>query len=351
LNPTLPEPIRPRWGLDGAATVYDYPPGVRRVATELIARLTASEDLDAIPLVPAKDEPERTWRHRELPRLAKSLHLAGLVSFTSAFPILGPGRRVQLIHELPWRHGAAENSGLGHRLWARHGWRRASAMVVPSERVLADLQDEAPRAANRAHVIPWGLSDGFSPATMPDDADRLARLGLAAGPFVLAAGATRPKKRLDASLAALALLGKDAPNLVVTGSITEQLAVDLRYARTLGLEGKLTFLGRVDEPDLHALTRHATVALVLADSEGFGLPALEALGSGTPVIVPPGTAQAEVAGARGITIASDDPNAIARAVREALNSPPAPTPLVEHAQNFTWAQSAHRLEVLLETLR
>lgn len=350
MNPSPTPSNLPRWGLDAAATVFAYPPGVARVASELIARLVASEALEAIPLVPAADESERTWRHWELPRLARRLGLTGLVSFTSAFPILGPGHRVQLIHELPWCHGERENSGLGHRLWARHGWRRAAGLVVPSERVLADLGDQAPRAAEKAHVIPWGLSEGFSPKPRADDDERLARLGLEASTYVLAAGATRPKKRLDACLDALALLGRGAPKLVVTGSLNAGVSADLTRARTLGLEGKLTFLGHVDEPDLWALTRRASLALVLADSEGFGLPALEALGSGTPVLVSPGSAQAEVAGAAGIAIPADDPAGIAAEVRRAIQNPPPSAPLVERAQKLTWEASQSRLQELLLAL-
>lgn len=377
----------PRYGLDAAATVFRYPPGVRRVAEELTRRLAASERVVGIPLVPAVDDSERTWRHRELPRLAKQLGLAGIVSFTSAFPLLGPGRRVQVIHELPWRHGVKENAGRGHRLWARQGWRRASAIVVPSERVLADLADDAPRAARIARVIPWGLSEGFGPGAVADEGDeekrlelsererlerpkldkgeriqqqrldeneRLQRLGLGEREFLLAAGATRPKKRLDACLVALAQLGARAPALVVTGEITEALTSDLRLARTLGLEGKLVFLGRVDEADMALLTRRARAALSLADSEGFGFGTLEALGSGTPVLVTPGSAQAELAGECGLVVSPEDPDGIAAALRrileQASGSAAEASARVERARNYSWETTVRRLEDLLVSI-
>ena len=391
----------PRYGLDAAATIFRYPPGVRRVADELTRRLAASTRVVGIPLVPAVDDSERTWRHRELPRLAKRLGLAGIVSFTSAFPLLGPGRRVQVIHELPWRHGVKENAGRGHRLWARQGWRRASAIVVPSERVLADLADETPRAARIARVIPWGLSAEFGPGALlgsseegerlgldegerrelgdrelrerlgldgggridpeeserlrqlkHDQNERLQRLGIGEREFLLAAGATRPKKRLDACLVALAQLGARAPMLIVTGEITEALAGDLRLARTLGLEGKLVFLGRVKEADMALLTRRARAALSLADSEGFGFGTLEALGSGVPVLVTRGSAQAELAGEHGIVVDPEDPDGVASALRGVLGprNDVEAARRIEHARGYPWAETVRRLEDLLVSL-
>jgi len=351
-----PPDHRFRLGLDGAATVFDYPPGVRRVAANLLPALSAGGH---VPLVPAADEPERHWRHHELPRLERELGLDGILSFTSAFPIRGKGLRIQTLHELPWSHGVQENAGFGHRLWARHGRRRAALVLVPSVRVLMDLEDFAPAAARRAAVLPWGVGPPFTEDEDPQrpDGELLASLGLdATRPFVLVPGGTRPKKRVDAVLQGLAGLGKDAPDLVVTGAATGQITEDLRVARTLGLEGALRYVGPVEDAAMAALYRSCHAVCVLSDSEGFGFGALEGLAAGAPVLVPPATAQAEVAGDFALQVDSDDLAGIGRALTGVLERHGTEPEAVERARRRseaagrTWEATAEHLRVLLESL-
>jgi len=339
---------RPRYGLDAAATVFDYPPGVRRVCRELIDGLSSHPAVEALPLVPAADDDPRAWRNRELPRLERELNLTGLVSFTSAFPLRGRGVRIQLIHELPWRHGASENAGWRHKLWARHGWRRASAIVVPSGRVLADLEDESKRAARKTQVIPWGISAAFGPKPNTNDDAVLDELGLGGKPFFLMAGASRPKKRVDLAVTALLSLHDSGARLVVTGALHASISKELMLARNLGLEGRLVYTGELDEPVLATLTRRAAGALSLADSEGFGLGTLEALASGTPVVVRPGSAPSEIAGPHAIE--ADDPESIGAALRALIAAPdtaPKPTALVAHSKRYSWERATGEFAELL----
>ena len=327
----MPRPLR--LGLDGAALTFPYPPGVARVARELLPRLEAAGH---VPLVPAADERERRWRHRELPRLERELDLDGILSLTSAFPVLGRGLRIQTIHELPWRHGVPENAGRTHRLWARHGRRRADLVLVPSERVLADLADFAPAAAAKARVLAWGVDEPFtaapSEALAADDVARLTALGVEPDPpFVLVPGGARPKKRVDLVVQGIAPLrgaggeGADAPRILVTGAVdlaSGGLDEALRLARTLGIEDRLKYLGPVADEDLAALYRAALAVCVLSDSEGFGLGALEGLACGAPVLVPAGSAQAEVLGSPSLPmprrLPPGDPEALHGALVELL---------------------------------
>ncbi|MDF1800102.1 MAG: glycosyltransferase [Planctomycetota bacterium] len=355
-NENQPRAPRIRLGLDGAATVFDYPPGVRRVVTSLLPRLAAAGH---VPLVPAADEPERRWRHRELPRLERDLGLDGILSFTSAFPLRGRGLRIQTLHELPWRHGVQENAGLGHRLWARHGRRRAALVLVPSVRVLMDLEDFAPAAARRAAVLPWGVGEPFTLDEDPllADAEILARLGLEPGrPFVLVPGGTRPKKRVDAVLQGLAGLGKQDLDLVVTGRATGQITDDLRVARTLGLEHALRYLGPVEDVEMAALYRSCHAVCVLSDSEGFGFGALEGLAAGAPVLVPPATAQAEVAGDFALQVHSGDLAGIGAALAGVLERHGTGPEAEQRARRRsaaaarTWKATAEGLQAHLESL-
>ena len=348
---------RPRFGLDGAATVFAYPPGVRRVAAQISAGLQTSARVEALPLVPAADENERAWRHQELPRLERELGLDGIVSFTSAFPVRGRGRRVQLIHELPWRHGETENADWKHRLWARHGWRRARAIVVPSERVLADLESESRRAAAKTTVISWGASAAFRPSAAPvpnaDELATLTRLGVGVRPFFLIAGGTRAKKRAELAITAMISVAQTDAQLVITGALQARNARDLQLARNLGLEGRVHFVGTIPEAELALLTRRATAALSLAKSEGFGLGTLEALASGTRVVVLPASAPAEIAGP--LALCAEDAESLGGTLQTLLAAPITPEQkslAVERARAFTLDRAVTAFEdVLLDIAR
>ena len=124
---------------------------------------------------------------------------------------------VQTVHEAPWRHGAQENAGLTHRLWARLGRSRAALVVTPSAAVAADLGGH-----DKLRVIPWGVESAFTPEPSErDSALRTAVPDLPEGPFVLCLGGTRRKKRLDRLLAGTAASTHPLP-VVCTGPRTPE---------------------------------------------------------------------------------------------------------------------------------
>jgi glycosyltransferase involved in cell wall biosynthesis len=334
-----------RIAFDTAPLVRPYPPGVVRATRGLLEGLREHTALEVLELAPGKGEGERWWRQRKLPRQAAAAACAGIHSPVSAFAWRGPGRRVQTMHELPWRHDAHENSGLTHRFWARFGPSRADAVICPTEIVRRDLQAESPRAKAKLFACPWGLGQAFADVRQgnrePDSHGR---------PFALAVGAVRRKKNLAACLRALACgtppLG-DELDLVVTGPPTEDLDADLELARALGLEQRVRVAGNIADSELADLMAHAACVVVLSRSEGFGFPVLEALACGTPVVVSAGSAQAEVAGSEGIVVDPDDSLAVAAAFRRALGEPEeACTQRRTRAAEFTWRRCARQVEEL-----
>jgi glycosyltransferase involved in cell wall biosynthesis len=105
------------------------------------------------------------------------------------------------------------------------------------------------------------------------------------------------------------------------------------------------FLGELADADLAALYRNAAAVAVLARSEGFGLPALESLACGTPVIVPRESAQAEVAGDAGIPVDADDAASVAEGIARALVVDAQQRAHgVARAAEFTWDRSAALVE-------
>ena len=282
--------------------------------------------------------------------------LRGLHSFTSAVPLLGPGARVQTVHELPWRHGEPENAGWRHRAWAAVGPWRADRVVCPTQLVARDLARHASVDARRIRVVPWGVGPPFRAEESPDDDERLARLGVGPDPFVLCPGGARPKKNLAALLRGAARLtsGPGAHlEIVVTGERATARTPDRDgdLATRLGMDLRTKLVGDVDDATLATLLRRASLVALLSRSEGFGLPVLEAFASGTPVLVPHGTAQAEVAGELAFLVRTDDPDDVARGLTEALaRGPTLRATLIAFAGERTWDATARMIEALWEEL-
>lgn len=340
-----------RIGFDVSPLLRPHPPGVERATRGLVRALEArSGELEIVRLAPTDDEDLRVWRQRRLPRLARELGLDGIHSPVSAFPWRGPGLRLQTVHELPWRHGVRENSDLRHRLWAALGSRRADLVVAPSAHVAQDL-------GGRARVVPFGLDPGFGSEPDPGDPDTfgvdevlLGRYRLPEEPLALCPGAVRAKKNLAALLAGLAELrrrGGPRVQAVVTGAETPDLRRDLGTASKLGLARFVSTPGSLPEAHLAGLYRLAAVVPVLSRSEGFAFPVLEALAAGTPVLVPPASAQAELAGPAGLEVDPDSPGSVADGLERALaERESGRAERLRRAAEFPWARSAEAVAAL-----
>jgi len=327
-----------RVGFDVSPLHRPHPRGVVRVVAGLVEALERRGKLEVVRLAPEPGAHSARWRQVELPRAEARLGLAGIHSCVSSFPLRGAGKRVATIHELPWLHGVAENAGWRHRMWARLGPRRADLVMTATETTARDVRAYSGVDARRVRVVPWGLDAVFAGGARTDDEAVLARCGLRRGAYVLCAGGGRAKKRAEAaSRGAVELARRGGPRLavVVTGPVDPRVAG----------EGGAQFAGDLSDADLAALYRGAAAVGVLARSEGFGLPVLEACAAGTPVLVTLGGAQAEVAGIGGIPVDPDDAGSVAEGLGRALASTGADrTARVARAAEFTWDRSAALVE-------
>lgn len=336
-----------RIGLDLGVLAAPHPPGVQRVAQELSERLLQRAEWEWVPLIPEASEsgasPRRRslwWRQWQLPRKVREARLDGLQTFTSAFPLGLSCPCVPVLHELPWRHGVTENAGRRHRAWIRLAAARASAAMVPSRHVWRDLAVVAPGLADRTRVIPWGVHERYRATDEELEQERDAQV------WVL--GGTRPKKRADAAILALAHFQSSVPlRLVITGD-EHPHTLELRaLAEQLGVAERVEFRAHVDEARLPAELKRATAVFSLGDSEGFGLPVLEALAAGTPAIVPLKSAQSEVAGDRALHALADDPRTLVGALRRAVaQGPQERRANRDHAVRSDWDRVAREVEHL-----
>jgi glycosyltransferase involved in cell wall biosynthesis len=230
------------------------------------------------------------------------------------------------------------------RVMLRLAVRRAACLITVSEATRGELAQYLGVPAARVRVIPNGVAPHFRPA---DDAAvlaaRLGKHGLVP-PYWLFVGNPMPHKNVPRLLDAYAGLSAQTGPLVLAGV---RGAAGPALARTIearGLQGRVVILPPLPESELPPLYQGAT-ALVLASLwEGFGLPALEAMACGTPVVVADRGGVAEVVADAGLRV---DPTNV-DALREALYNLSVHAPLraalraagLARARAFSWRRAA-----------
>jgi glycosyltransferase involved in cell wall biosynthesis len=236
--------------------------------------------------------------------------------------------------------------------------RRAARVVTVSEHARADLLALWPwLVPERIVAIPNGVSAAFRPL---DDASRRVadRFGIEA-PYALALGALQPRKNVPRLLEAWATLKARAPGpelLVLAGKPKQDADRYRALAARFGIADEVRFLGHVEagEP-LVELIAGARALVDVSLYEGFGLPVLEAMACGTPVVAADATALPETAGEAGLLVDPLSPGAIADGLATLLRRPSERERRVElglrRAATFTWQRTAERTaEVWLDVL-
>jgi glycosyltransferase involved in cell wall biosynthesis len=139
-------------------------------------------------------------------------------------------------------------------------------------------------------------------------------------PYLLYVGSLEPRKNLIRLLEAFALLGQDRrrTKLVIVGAPKWQTSPILRRVRELGIEQEVRFLGPVPDDELPSLYSAAQLLVLPSLYEGFGLPVLEAMACGAPVVASNVSAIPEVAGDAAILVDPFDTRSISRAIARVL---------------------------------
>lgn len=222
---------------------------------------------------------------------------------------------------------------------------RAHRVIVPSRFVAEAFGERFPAARQRIRVIPEAPSPVFRPAAEHEVREALSRLGLEP-PYLLCVGTGEPNKRAVDAIRALPLLGERGISCKLAlagnpGRLTLPLA---REAERLGVADRVRFLGYVTDDDLRALYAGATALVYPSLIEGFGLPPLEAMACGTPVIAADAPAMNEVLRGAALFVPRRDPRAIAEAAARLLQEPvwraEWSAKAREHAASFSWQRTA-----------
>ncbi len=178
---------------------------------------------------------------------------------------------------------------------------------------------------------------GVDPASTPEAPTADAKA------YVLFVGALQRRKDAPAAIEALALLGNGALRLVVVGQDKGGRAEAERAVERNGLAGRVEFRGHVPQEELAALYRGAACLVFPSRYEGFGLPMVESMASGTPVVATTAGAIPEVAGSAAILVEERNPVALAGGIERAIADRERLVAAgLEWVKRFTWAETARR---------
>lgn len=224
--------------------------------------------------------------------------------------------------------------------------RAADAVIAVSQATARDAVRLYGVSEERLHVIPEGVEARFCPAPPGEQARVRAAYGVSA-PFLLHVGTIEPRKNLTTLLQAYHALRAQRSDVGLAlvgrrGWLSEPF---FRALRGLGLEGEVRLLGAVPDADLIALYSAAEVFVFPSLYEGFGLPVLEAMACGTPVVCADNSSLPEVAGDAALLVPATDVARLTAAIRRVLDDAALRRELrakgLRRAAGFTWEHAAH----------
>ena len=356
-------------GIDASRIAVAARTGTEHYTYELIAAL-AQQDRQACytlycnqpPRALPPLRPNFALRHIPLPRLWTHARLSAEVMLhppdvlfipAHVLPLGAPLQRrtrtVVTIHDLgylhfPEAHTRAQRLQL--RLSTLWSARAATHLIAISAATRDDLVRFTGIQADKVSVVHHGVSPRFRPV---DDLERLAavraRYGISA-PYVCYVGTIQPRKNLLRLIEAFAQGAREQTpvQLVIAGKRGWLSDAIERRAAELGITEWVRFIGYVDDDDLPALLSGALAFTFPSLYEGFGMPVLEAMACGTPVLTSTTSSLPEVAGDAALLVPPDDTAAIAAALAQLISDAALRSTLrkrgLQHVAQFTWARCA-----------
>lgn len=295
----------------------------------------------------------RLWTHVRLAWELRRSPVAVLFVPAHVLPLWCPVPSVVTVHDLGYRY-EPEAHTLSQRLYleltTRWSARRARRIIAISRTTADDLRRYYGIPAERIHIVHHGVDPHFAPRSPDEISAVLRRYGIQ-GPYLLHVGTLQPRKNLLRLIEAFELLATHDPSLHLVlvgkrGWLRERIerAIETSVARA-----RIHWLGHVADADLPALYSAADVFVFPSLYEGFGLPVLEAMACGTPVVTSARGALSEIAGP-ALICDPLDPSDIARAIQRARD-PALRSRLVrcgfDHAKGFTWERAAQETLAVL----
>jgi glycosyltransferase involved in cell wall biosynthesis len=338
---------------DSHFTVFAYPSGY-----DLID-LPASPRLDWV-VSPDKSPARRLlWEQMTLPRLVRGSNVALLHSLHYTRPLSLSCASVVTFHDMTfflYPHLHTRSKRIFFPTAIRLSARNADALIAVSENTKKDAVRLLGVPEDKITAIPHGVGEEFHPIS---DARLLEDIRLKYSlpqDFILNVGVVEPRKNLTLLLKSyqrLRLQGISLP-LVIVGSLGWMYEDVFRLAESLGIKEQVHFTGYVPTRDLPIIYNLSRVFVYPSIYEGFGLPPLEAMACGIPVITTAVSSMPEHVGDAGILIPPQDEKALTNALQKLINDSTLQEELSskgpERASQFTWKRTAQETLKVYESV-
>ncbi len=274
-----------------------------------------------------------------------------LHSFLNVAPLGAPVRHVVTVHDLSFLR--VPEAHPARRRWYLHAAtrlsvRRAAGVLADSQATKTDLIEAFGVKPDKVTVVYPGADPAFYPRADEALAEFRATQAVRR-PFVLFVGTIEPRKNVDTLVRAYSRVRREGTfdgELVIAGGAGWDAGATVRAIAESGFAGDIRQLGYVNQRDLPFWYTAAELVVYPSSYEGFGIPVLEAMASGTPVITSDRSSLPEVVGDAGLTVDPRDHERMAAAMAEVLTSSTRRAALrqrgLARAEQFRWTDSAQR---------
>lgn len=318
-----------------------------------------------VPVPPLSSARRLVWEQTALPRAVHRLGADVLHSPHYTMPLalggpLGGGvRRVVTFHDMTYFLMPELHPRFHRRFFPpmmRAAARRADRILAVSESTRGDITRLLGVAPARVVTTLEAAGPLFRPAPAGEVAEACSRFGLTPGGFLLYVGVLEPRKNVPRLLQAYAQIAGRFPDvpLVIAGKKGWMYDAIFAQVTALGLTGRVVFTGYVPEADLPRLYAGARAFAYPSRYEGFGLPVLEAMACGTPVVTSDVSSMPEVAGEAALLVGPDDVGALADALARVLSDDALAADLSRRgtlrAAGFSWERCARETRAVYESL-
>jgi glycosyltransferase involved in cell wall biosynthesis len=274
------------------------------------------------------------------------------VQFTA--PPFSPCPVVVSIHDLSFEHlpqTFKRRSRMQLRMTVRRSARNAAQVIALSEHARMDLINTYDLIPEKVNVVPLAAPAAFAPVRDDNELQRVRQTYGIDGDYILSVGSIQPRKNLRRLIEAYSVLRHaqpecKLPQLVLVGKNAWLYDETLRALKYTDVGASILLTGYVPESDLPALYSGALCFIYPSYYEGFGLPPLEAMKCGAPVIVGNRTSLPEVVGDAALMIDPFDVDAIAGAIQKMITDSEFRSELrvkgLERAKDFDWKETARQ---------
>ena len=215
----------------------------------------------------------------------------------------------------------------------RMACREADRIIAISERTKQDIMELGGVSEDRIEVIYQSCSPRFQATTTPQQQDEVRDRYQLPRRFVFSVGSIEERKNILLAVRALHHLPEDI-HLVAVGRQTNYSQKTLKEAAGSGLEQRVHFLHNVPDSDLQVLYQLAEVFVYPSRYEGFGIPIIEAIRSGLPVVAATGSCLEEAGGPDCLYVSPDDAEALAASILKLLKGMPEREQRIQHSREY-----------------